>query len=157
MVEKVIINNLIALVIHAAISIVLWLPTAFIWQWGVWNHRIKSYSLIENWVLIGIFTMITFSIYFWLGRKYLSNTNRTLTNVFSVAVVPVVISLVAFIGWLSPYNPSFGMFMLGILISPIHPISETISFYFGMERIGGHMIMSFLPSIAMLRGMTTKR
>jgi len=151
--KNIVSNNLIAIFTHISVCFILWIPTAFIWRYSVWGYGMSQGAIRINFILVGIFISITFILCFWLGRKRLLNTGKTFANIVSVAMVPIIVSLVIFASY---SRPSYFDIFVALLIASIHPISETLSFYFNLERASGYAIMSVLPSIAMWLGLMTK-
>jgi hypothetical protein len=138
-------NNFRAIIIHILLCIISWIPITLIWEFGVRNAFVHGGLGMK---MIGIFTTITLLLYFVLGKKFLRSTNKILTDMFSVIVIPIVIVLAMLIAW-----PGYG----GLLTISIHPISETITFYFGLEQQHSNKIVSAFPSIAMWLGLFIKR
>jgi hypothetical protein len=108
--------------------------------------------------MVGSYTLVSLLLYFLTGRKFLYNTHNLLTNLLSVAVVPVIIIVGILVSslWSSPAGRP-GIDMLGLLAVPINPISESIYFFTRMERASSYMIMSLLPPLAMWLGIINKR
>jgi len=155
--KRIVKNNLIALSVHVGICLVLILPIGIIFFYGVWHDSIWGWwplrDIVSQWLYVGVTTMAALILYFWAGRKYLVNTHKPTTNVLSVAVLPGVIMLAGFVALSNPGRIG----MLGLLATPIYPVSETLSYFLPIGRIHGYMIMSVLPPLAMWLGLATKR
>ena len=153
MLSDVLKNNLIAMSIHVCICLLLILPAGFIWFFGVWRKNMTSKDFVFNWAIIGIYTSFIVLLYFFLGRQYLCNTQNILTNCLSVTLIPVVITMAILI---SLANLANRLYMLGLLGTPIYPISETISYFLRIKLKYAYALMSTLPSLLLCLGMATK-
>lgn len=155
MLKSIIKNNLIAVAIHICMCIILILPIGFIWFYGVWGNNMELNRVIINWLLIGACTTVILFLYFWTGRKFLTNTGQSLTNVLSVIAVLILIIIGVFISlYLDASNRWHIMWML---MTPISPLGETLSHFARIELKYADMLMSILLPLAMWIGMITKR
>ena len=141
-------NNLIAIVAYVSMCIIL-IPLNFVWHLGIWWGKMEMRSIISGTVTVSIHTIVSLCLCLWVGRKFLINTYNMLTNIFSVgaiAIIPVVVILAFY------KNP-----LAGVLVNPIYPISETISYFLNIDLKHSYLLVSLLPSLTMWLGMITKR
>jgi len=145
-------NNLFAILVHICMCVILFLPIGYIWGLGVWDNsrNMALKDFVYNCLAIGICTIVTLSLYFLAGRKFLSNVNNVPTHFLSVLAIGIIIAVAA----LTVYKS--GSFWV-LLVTPIYPISETISYFFRIELKYAYLLMSLLPSLTMWAGMITKR
>ena len=143
-------NNLIVIVVHICMCFVFFLPLSYIWGFGVWfdDRSPELMDVIINLLVIGICITTILFLYFWAGKKFLSNTQHTPTNIFSVIVLSIIIFTITFIAYDSIWER--------ILRLPFYPLGETISYFFQIEGKYCYSLLSFLPSLTMLAGMTIK-
>ena len=78
---QIILNNLIAVTIHICMCILLLYPIFVLYGMGSWLFYIP----------------IAFYLYFWAGKKFLSNTHNALTNVFSVIALVIMLIISAYV------------------------------------------------------------
>ena len=146
-------NNKRAIFIHVVMCIIVFLPILSIWKIDVWWNTMSRSDIIDNWIIIVIFSLIVFFIYFWLGRRFLVNTENILANLFSVASVPIIVALILILVVLDFEET---MSLLVLLTFPVYPLSETVLFYCHIEKQYSHMIMSLLSPLAMWLGIVSK-
>ena len=117
----------------------------------MWERWTLS-SIVTQWLLVVVITLIALVLYFVIGRKYLVSTCNVLTNIFSVIVLPGIIILLEIIAWSDPSRIG----VLDLMMTTIYPVSETLYYFLRIERAISYMVMSLLPPIAMWLGMVTK-
>ena len=154
MLKAVIINNLISIAIYVCMCIVLILPIGNTWFYGMWRDNMKSNEIVYNWAMIGVFTIVSLFLFFWLGRKFLNDTGNTLLSISSVIMVPILVSIASFVAF-SNLDSRLGI--AGFLGTPIYPVSETMSYFLRMDLKYAYMAMSILPPLTMWIGMIGKR
>jgi hypothetical protein len=135
-------NNLIAIAIHALISFIL-----------VFSLFLIKISTLE---ILGFSTLIVFFLYFWAGRRFLSNTNNVLTNMLSVTAPAIILIILIvlycidiwyLIDTMGFFNP-FGLSIwLSIYLMRIPIPNDWITV----------PVWAISPSLAMWIGVTTKR
>jgi len=79
-------NNLIAIAIHVCICFFFIYPILFLGSIG-------NFGLFM-WIVMGVFIMTAFYLYFWTGKKLLSNTHDALTNVYSVIGLVIILTAI---------------------------------------------------------------
>ena len=139
-------NNLIAILIHASMCIILYLPSIF---------PVVGFGSITYWPAIVIFSIIAFGVYFFVGRLFFHSTKNALTDIFSV----IMLGIILFAGgtfWFDslmfilfiPYYP------LGVGMDEIIYISQVLP-PVKIEYI--FMLLSPFPSLALWTGIRTKQ
>jgi len=118
-------NNLIAIAVHICICLIFFIPLLFL-----------SFEDGNNTVGWLICTLIILFLYFWAGRKLLSETHSVLINVFSV-IGPVILSL----------TPIIFLLLYGLTYGLTEGIYTDLVIY---------LVLASLPSLIMLAGMMTK-
>jgi len=144
-------NNLTAMAIHLCTCVVL-LPFGFIWENSVWDdllldRGLKSIAL--NVLIVGIHTLILLCAYFRIGKKYINSTHNALLDILSVVLITVILTVVVLAFYQKP--------LAGIVVIPIYPLSETISFFCGINLKYCYLIMSIVPSLVMWAGIVSKK
>jgi len=137
---QIILNNLIAITIHVCIYILFIIPIFLLF--------LMSGSSVL-WIAIGVYTLTALFLYFLAGKLFLSNTHNTLTNIFSVLVLVIILIATTYIleGWVNV---------------PFYPLFELISFIFQIpygasEDIYIYLSLAPLPSLTMLAGLIAKQ
>jgi len=161
LIKNIIKNNLIALTIHIGICVVFFFPGVFLGLvfWG------ESWTLFNMFLccLVGIYTLFVLVLYLWAGKKFLSNTHNTLTNVLSVIALVIIFVIDSVYIWNDSHiwNDllSWYCFMAN---APFYPLLTTVSFilqipYGAAEGIYIYLILAPLPSLLMLAGLTVKQ
>lgn len=155
---QIIKNNLVVIAIHIVTCLALLYPVGFTFlgqvQYNVRPDFFSSRGFEIRLLLIGVITIVVLALYFLIGRKLLIDTNNQQANIFSVLPLAILIAATIFIAY---NNLLDRLAVLGILVIPIIPISETASHFLRIESKYMYMIMSILPSLALWMGMTTKR
>ena len=152
-------NNLIAITVY----ICLWPLGIFPF---VFQYEDDPVAGMEATVVMWICLTVALSLYFGAGRRFLSNTNNALTNIFSVTALAVIIILsmcLVFFGYdknLAVYTalPLPFMVFLVYAILPLTLIAFVI-FHPGYDSVELvlWLAMAILPSLAMWTGIITKR
>jgi len=148
-------NNLIAIAIYICVCIVL-LPLNVAWEGAIWHDLIwewGSRGIVFNWTAILVHTIVSLFLCFWAGKKFLRNTNNIGLNAISAVFLVIIIATIIFIFFDEP-SPSR---LEGLLVVPIYPISETISYFFHIKLKYCYLAISLLPSIAMWLGIVSKK
>ena len=144
-------NNIIAVVVHIFICFILLAPIYYLldgdiffeaWKWGL------DYILFDCFVIV-LLTIVTFSLYFWAGRRFLKCTQNMVVNSFSTIVLVILILGTTII--------AYGSFGEIILRMSLFPIVETLSYLLQIDEKYIYMLLSPLPSLTMLAGMMTKQ
>ena len=161
MLKMLITNNLIAVAIHVCICLVLIIPLGLLIGPGhLWSEStlelLPLWHIAKRLIAIGIYTAVAIILYFWAGRKFLTNTDNMLTSILSVIALTIVIILATFAA-----EGSFGnrlrYHLLAMLTIPIGPIGATVAHFLRIDNLYSYLIMSIMPSLAMWVGMVTKR
>ena len=145
-------NNLISIAIYLCMCFIL-IPFNIAWEGDIWHDLIWEWgvkSIIFNWSAIIVHTTTSFFLFFWLGKKFLTNTN-ILSNVFSVINIYIIVAIIIFILYDKPTQSRWE----GLLMIPVYPISETISYFFSIKLKYCFLVTPLLPSIMMWIGMTS--
>jgi len=136
-------NNIVAIAVHVCMCIAFIFPLLFLYGAGSWGDDILV------WFTVGIYTIVALFLYFFAGKSLLGNTQNILINVFSVIGLPVIL--------LAPMFVASDIRWESLLTMPVYPIGGAISFFFQIEEKYCYLAISFLPSLAMLAGLMTKR
>ena len=141
-------NNLIAILIHASMCIILYLPSVF---------SVEGFSgSATYWLAVGIYPIIAFGMYFFAGRLFLYQTKNTLADIFSV----IMLAIILFIGGAFWYGSI--MFLLLISYYPLGAAMGEILYIFQMPPLYVKieymlMFLSPFPSLALCTGMRMKQ
>ena len=141
-------NNLIAILIHASMCVILYLPSVF---------PAVGFGSITSYPAIVIYSIIAFGVYFFAGRLFLHSTKNTLIDIFSVIVLAIILFMGAafwydstmFFSLIPSYAPSSAMREIIISISQMPPIDVKIEYM--------NIFLSPFPSLALWIGMRTKQ
>jgi len=143
MLKTVIKNNLIVVVAYVSICFIFLMLRTLMMLVGVMGAS-------ETGIGVGIFSIASMLSCFLVGRKFVEDTEDMLTTVLSLSPLALVVGIILFASAGDPQG--FG----GILAIPIAPVSETLSYFTGINRQITYMLMSILPSLAMWLGMLYK-
>jgi len=160
-INRLIANNLIAIVIHLCICLIFLLPIAlFIHPGHLWTEagieRMGLIGVFTQLSIIGVYTIIIFLLYVWAGRKFLIESyepEHILTDIFSVMSVTCIMVLAERI---IAANLDNDLSMFSLLLTPNALISGTISFFFHFELGSVHIVLSLLPFLALFMGLRAR-
>jgi len=154
-------NIRVSIVAYICVCIIV-TPLNFLWDGFLWHDNtmlrwaqedmIREY-MIHQGVTIGFHTIVSMSLCFLVGRKFLIKSEDWLTNIYVVLPLYFIIMIAIFITF---DNHDRLIAMVGMLATPIFPISETVSYFARIKSQYGFYPMAFMPPLVMWAGMVTK-
>ena len=143
MLKTIIKNNLIVVVAYVSICFIFLMLRSLMMLLGVLDTS-------ERGVGVGIFSLAAMVSCFLVGKLLLEDSQDVLTIVLSLSPLAILVAMILFTTQGDPQ--SFG----GIIAIPIAPVSQTVTYFTGIQPRYTYLALSILPSSAMLLGMLYK-